>query len=88
MSANNFTMVLNRKELVKKLTMKMEKELKRKNKYENSNTSKNDDEDVSTWTSKYCQSFLKSCNTVHCSSVDFLRKRCLLLKRLIFHDIE
>ena len=34
-SANNFTMVLNRKEIVNKLIMKIVKELKRKNEYEN-----------------------------------------------------
>ena len=53
-SANNFTMILNRKELANKLTMKMVKELKKKNRYENTKKIRNDNKDVATWMVKYC----------------------------------
>ena len=45
-SANNFTLVLNKKEIANKLTIKMVKELKRKNLYENTKLIKNDNENV------------------------------------------
>ena len=81
-------MVLNRKEIANKLTMKMVKELKRKNRYEKSKIVKNDNENVLSWTVKYCQTFLKSHDAVCNGSLDVLHKRCLLLKKLISNDME
>ena len=87
-AANNFTMVLNRREISNKLTMKMVKEQKRKNRYEKSKNLRNDNENVYSWTVKYCQEFLKSHDAVCSGSLDVLHKRCLLLKKLILNDME
>lgn len=58
-TADNFTMLLNRRELSKNLTMKMVKDLKNKQRHVNSLVSKNDDRDVSSWTCKFSRGFLQ-----------------------------
>ena len=37
---------------------------------------------------KYCQSFLKSYNDIHYSALDILHNQWMLLKKIIYNDIE
>ena len=63
-TTNNFTMLLNRREVARKLTMKLVKEQKKKNRHANKEKGKNDYSDVSTWTCEFCKDVLKSCGAV------------------------
>ena len=64
-TTNNFTMLLNRRELARKITMKLVKEQKKKNRYVNKEKGKNDCSDVSTWICDFCKNFLKSYGAIH-----------------------
>ena len=82
-STNSFTMLLNRSETTKKITLKMVKDQKTKNRYVNEKKSKNVDTDVSTWTCNHCKTFLKSYKAIQQGNVNELRNRYSLLKQLI-----
>ena len=84
---NNFTLMLNRRAVAKKLTLKTVNELK-KERCANSQTKSNDDKDVSTWTCEFLQSFLKKCNAVVQGNKAELHCRCNLLQKLIYYDLE
>ena len=88
LATNNFTMLLNRREVARKLTLKLVKEMKKKNKCANSSQGKNKEDDISTWTCEYCKSFLK----LHKASLQGNKKelidRCVLLKFLIENNLE
>ena len=86
--ANNFTMLLNKKEVVKKLTLQMVKNQKKKGRRVNSLIQKNDDKDLSTWTCEHCRQFLKSHDAVWQGNQAELRVRCLLLKKIMHHGLE
>ena len=54
-TSNNFTLLLNRRNMAQKLTIKMVKEQKKKNRWVHSMKSKNDDKDASAWTGEFCK---------------------------------
>ena len=87
-TTNNFTMLLNRRELARKITMKLVKEQKKKNRYMNKEKGKNDYSDVSTWTCDFCKNFLKSYGAIHQGKKQELIDRCALLKYLITNRLE
>ena len=49
---------------------------------------KNDDEDVSTWTCEYSQSFLKSHKAVQQKNISEFHTRCELLKKIWSRGLE
>ena len=61
--ANGFTILLNRREAVKKLVLKIVKN-KKKQRCINSLIQKNYDKDISTWTHDYCLLYLKTYGAV------------------------
>ena len=87
-STNNFTLLLNRREITKKITMKMVKDQKTKNRYVSENKCTNVGTDVSTWTCNYCKTFLKSYNAIQQGNVNVLRNRCYLLQKLISNNLQ
>lgn len=87
-STNNFTLLLNRREITKKITMKMVKDQKTKNRYVSENKCTNVSTDVSTWTCNYCKTFLKSYNAIQQGNVNVLRNRCYLLQKLISNNLQ
>ena len=87
-SADNLTMVLNRREVTKKLSLKIVKELKKKNRCTNESKDKNDDTDMSTWTCDYCKQFLKRHGAAQQGNKAELKERCVLLKHLIANGLE
>ena len=87
-TTNNFTILLNRREVARKLTMKLVKALKKKNRCANKEKCKNDYSDVSTWTCEFCKDMLKSHGALQQGNKKELIDRCVLLKHLIANDIE
>ena len=87
-TASNFALVLNRRAVAKKLTLKMVKDLKKKERCENSSKQKNDDEDASTWTCEYCKKNFKSHDAVQEGNQAKLQSRCVFLKKLISCGFE
>ena len=66
----------------------MVKDLKKKERCENSLKQKNDNEDASTWTCECCEKFLKSHNALQEGNLAKSQSRCVLLKKLISHGFE
>ena len=81
-------MLLNRREVARKLTMKLVKEQKKKNRCANKEKGKNDYSDVSTWTCEFCKDVLKSCGAVQQGNKKELSDRCALLKYLVANGLE
>ena len=86
--ANNFTMLLNRKENAKKISLKMVKLMKQKNSYQNSNSENGSQTDPKKWTGSECKSFLRLHNGLLSGNVKTLQDRCVLLTKLIEHDMQ
>ena len=87
-TANNFTILLNRWNTANKLTMKMVKDQKKMKRHVNLSKNNNDDEDTSAWTCEYCQSVLNSCGAVKQGNKSELHARCELLKNLLSYGLE
>lgn len=88
MTANNFAILLNRREVARKLTMKLVKLRKKKNTCTNKAKCKNDYSDVSTWACEFYKDMLKSHRAVRQGNKRELIDRCALLKHLIANDLE
>ena len=87
-ATNNFTLLLNRRENAKKLSLKMVKMMKQKNSYKGSKTSSSDKESISNWTINDCKAFLRSHKGLLTGNVKVLRDRCELLHKLIQKDMQ
>jgi len=87
-TANNFTVLLNRKNMATKLSLKMVKDQVKQKKYVNSRKLKNDEEDPCTWTGEFCKTYLKTHGAVCQGKKTELINRCVLLKKLIAGGLE
>jgi len=85
---NNFTILLNRKENVKKLSLKVVKLRNKKMKDAANSTVQNiDSNDINYWSSEKCKSFLKIYNA-HCiGNVQTLKDYYFLLSKLIENNL-
>ena len=87
-SANNFTLLMNRRETAKKMSLKMVKMQKQKQMYHSSKTSGIGANDTDEWTGNDCKSFLRLHKGLLTGNIKVLRQRCILLSKLIEHDLQ
>jgi len=87
--ANNFTMLLNRRENGLKISMKMVKLLKSKDTYlEIHHSFESESECIKKWTIKRCKEKLKLHKASQTGNLKILQERCILLNTLIQHNLQ
>ena len=86
--ANNFALVLNRRSVAKRLTMRVVKGMKMVRKRTSSLRIKNDDKHVSSWTYNHCESYFKIRKAIQQCSKAELHDRFVPLKPLISCGLE
>lgn len=86
--ANNFTMLLNRKENAKKISLKVVKLMKQKNSHQGGDLDNTSQTDPNKWTGNEYKSFLRLHNGLLSGNVKTLQDRCVLLKKLIGCDLQ
>ena len=87
--ANTFTMLLNRRENSLKISIKIVKLLKQKNKYSEIHHSfEPDSECIKKWTIKHCKERLKLHKASQTGNLKVLQEQCILLNTLIQYNLQ